>query len=403
MARYSFIVKRNSKVLAGVALVLGLALTQTASAADAATFLKWSMDRYATFKSFRATCLWTADYGEADPNPDRREIYFVKPNKFKVVSVNGDGRFVMTSVSNGKTLAEYTSAPDLATMSYTAPKSIATAGSMQMQHPMFCGSLLYKFFGGSASFDGLVNADKGKITFGPNEKAPNGELARVVKFYAVGSYGNTQVLIGKETGRVYRISYDSAGLHEFSGRTVTSITTEKYKNINTNALISEKTFVVDIPKNRTVTNAGASDRAAAPVPVGQKAPDFEVTSASGQKLKLSSLKGHVVLVDFWATWCPPCVKGLPITDKMHRLYASKGLKVITISGEARKTVMDFVAKQGYKFPVYLEKNQASEAYKVEAIPTLVIVDAKGRLSSYSVGLESEDEILRRLRKAGLKI
>lgn len=140
-----------------------------------------------------------------------------------------------------------------------------------------------------------------------------------------------------------------------------------------------------------------------PVPIGKKAPDITLTGLDGHKVKLSSLKGKVVMIDFWATWCPPCRKGLPITNKMHSKFASKGLKVFAVSNEDKKTVADFVKANKYTFPTFLDLNNAAgHTYGIQAIPTLVIVDAKGNLSSYSVGLEPESDVIANLKKAGLK-
>jgi thiol-disulfide isomerase/thioredoxin len=139
-----------------------------------------------------------------------------------------------------------------------------------------------------------------------------------------------------------------------------------------------------------------------PVPLGKMAPNFSVSRLDGSKVKLSSLRGKIVMVDFWATWCPPCRKGLPVTDKISQLYSKKGLVVLAISDEDRKTVADFIKTNGYKMPTYYGAGATQKKYGIAAIPTMVIIDAKGRLSSYSVGLEPESTVMANLRKAGLK-
>ena len=140
-----------------------------------------------------------------------------------------------------------------------------------------------------------------------------------------------------------------------------------------------------------------------PLPIGQPAPDAEFVGLDGQKVKLSSLKGKVVLIDFWATWCPPCREGLPVTDKLHRKYG-KDLVVLAVSDEDKETVSAFLKEFSYAFPPMLDSGaKAAEAYRVQAIPTTVIIDAKGNLSSYVVGLTPETAILGDLERAGLKL
>jgi len=139
------------------------------------------------------------------------------------------------------------------------------------------------------------------------------------------------------------------------------------------------------------------------VPVGQAAPEFEVASLTGETKRLSDLRGKVVLLDFWATWCPPCRKGLPETQQLHREFADKGLAVLAISDEDSKTVEPFLKQNSYSFPTYLDaKGAAGKIYKVEAIPTVVIITREGRLSAYMVGLQSPETIRAELKKAGLE-
>ncbi|HVT12965.1 MAG TPA: redoxin domain-containing protein [Fimbriimonadaceae bacterium] len=384
----------------------------TAKAGDAESFLKWSMDQCAALKSYEATVDWKMTDAHSS-----RKIFYVKPNKFKISS-DSQGQMTMTAVSNGAKLVEYTSDPSLPATSYGAPSTIFAANSMQMKHPMFDGSLFYQFFGGSSNFDHLVDKGKAKIEFGADEKGPGGEDARVVKFYGAETYGHVEALIGKKTGLVYRIQYDSEPLLDMmksdpeflktAGANPKLLTTEIFSDVKTNAPIPESTFDCTPPKGANLTDGGKSEgersvEPKAPVPVGKLAPDIEVTGLDGKKLKLSSLKGKIVMIDFWATWCPPCRASLPTTNKMHEKYASKGLQVVTVSDEDKDTVAKFVKDNRYTFPTFLDPgDKASKVYNVQAIPCLVIIDAQGNLSSYSVGLEPEENVLANLKKAGLK-
>lgn len=156
------------------------------------------------------------------------------------------------------------------------------------------------------------------------------------------------------------------------------------------------------PDVQQATEAPDSGDMSPPVPLGSAAPDAQLTGLDGKKLMLSSLKGRVVLIDFWATWCPPCRKSLPETNKLHAEFASKGLSVLAVSDEEKGTVAPFIKKAGYTFPTYLDTgDQANKTYKISGIPTVVVIDRKGNLAAYMVGLQSPEQIREELKKAGL--
>jgi len=126
---------------------------------------------------------------------------------------------------------------------------------------------------------------------------------------------------------------------------------------------------------------------------GMEAPDFTVTMLDGTKVKLSDLRGKVVLVNFWATWCPPCRQELTRvqTDIVDR-FAGRNFKFIPISrGEEREKVEAFMQEQGYKFPVGLDPEQ--DIYRLFAsnyIPRNFLIDKDGRVLRAGVGYEPEE-------------
>ncbi len=401
---------------APVLLILGSCGKPSNSANDdPVAFLKWSMDKYASAKTFHAECQWKVDYPdtEKDEPAAGRVFDYAKPNRFKVVSSQSQGMFTQTSVSDGKSLVEYGNSADTGAMTYPAPLDIATVDSMMMKHPMFGGTLLYQFFAGSSAYDSVVDSSKGKPTFGPTEKSPEGEEARIVKFTNKGTYGDVEMLIGKTTGLVYRIKYDSKGLQQalkdMGDQAPKDVkipdfnTYEVYSKMSTDAPIPDKTFDVTLPKGVKPMEPASAPESEAPVPIGKPAPDIEVTTLEGKDVKLSSLRGHPVLIDFWATWCGPCREGLPITNKMHEEFSKKGLVVLAVSDEDKDTVAKFINENKYTFQTCLDANAAAaKVYKVTGIPTTVVVDAKGNLVAYQMGLEPEAALRESLAKAGIK-
>jgi thiol-disulfide isomerase/thioredoxin/predicted negative regulator of RcsB-dependent stress response len=118
-----------------------------------------------------------------------------------------------------------------------------------------------------------------------------------------------------------------------------------------------------------------------------QAPEFQLADLGGKTVKLSDLRGQVVVLDFWGTWCPPCREELPHIQALHASYAGRGVRVIGMNYEqpeedaARmRLVRDFVASNNYTFPVLVDHEfTAGEAYGIEAFPTVVVVDKTGRI------------------------
>ena len=128
------------------------------------------------------------------------------------------------------------------------------------------------------------------------------------------------------------------------------------------------------------------------------APDFTLDSLHGDAVTLSALAGQVIVLDFWATWCSPCVEGLDHLQQMHERYADEGLVVLAINvGEDREEAAEFVADHGYTFTVLLDADgRVSDAYGVQAIPHTLIVDREGEVH-HTPGFPDEiEDTLRRL-------
>lgn len=124
--------------------------------------------------------------------------------------------------------------------------------------------------------------------------------------------------------------------------------------------------------------------------VGQAAPDFALRDLQGKQCDLQSLRGRVVLLDFWASWCPPCRLEMPILEKLHREFKDQGVVVIAINLEGPEEAGDFLQENGYTFTTLLdESSQVAQRYGVAAIPTMLMIDGAGQIIARHVGLQSE--------------
>jgi thiol-disulfide isomerase/thioredoxin len=118
------------------------------------------------------------------------------------------------------------------------------------------------------------------------------------------------------------------------------------------------------------------------------APDFALQSLQGDTLRLSSLKGKVVLVDFWATWCGPCKAELPHLVDLYGKYKDKGLEIVGIADDPseRADVAPFVKRAGLPYPVvYGEPSVGQRFGGIIGYPTLFVVDRKGQVVKKFIG------------------
>ena len=137
---------------------------------------------------------------------------------------------------------------------------------------------------------------------------------------------------------------------------------------------------------------------------GQPASDFILeTLTDGKPVQLSSLKGRVVLLDFWATWCGPCRRWLPIVEKAHRDYAAKGLSVFAVNErETESKVRAYLGQQKLDLPVLMDRSGAvGSTYRASSIPLTVVVGRDGNVLRVMVGLHEAEDLEDVLREAGI--
>jgi peroxiredoxin len=131
--------------------------------------------------------------------------------------------------------------------------------------------------------------------------------------------------------------------------------------------------------------------------------DFTLKDTTGKAWTFSELRGKVVLVNFWATWCPPCRKEMPDLETLSERFSAKGFVVLGISDEKAAKVGPFVRERRISFPVLLDPGRkVNEMFVVEGIPKTFVYDREGKLVAQSIDMRTQKQFLKMLGKAGLE-
>jgi len=137
--------------------------------------------------------------------------------------------------------------------------------------------------------------------------------------------------------------------------------------------------------------------------VNQAAPDFALTTLTGESVRLSELKGRVVAVNFWATWCGPCRLEMPLLQTYADRYP-QDLTVLAVNdAEPIEKVQPYVDDLGLSFPILLdEKELVTRLYRVRGFPTTIFIDRDGKIRYQHLGLLMEDQLRGYLTELGIE-
>lgn len=137
--------------------------------------------------------------------------------------------------------------------------------------------------------------------------------------------------------------------------------------------------------------------------IGKKAPDFTLKDINNRPFNLSSLRGKVVILNFWATWCPPCRAEMPSLNNLYREFRNRGLEVVAISTDRSSSVIeDYISKNPIDFTVLIDTdNRVSRQFKVFSIPTTFLIDRNGTIIERYLGEENwtSPEIKKKIKEA----
>lgn len=123
------------------------------------------------------------------------------------------------------------------------------------------------------------------------------------------------------------------------------------------------------------------------------APDFRLANRAGGEVTLAGLRGQVVMINFWASWCAPCRQEFPVLDQIYAKYKPMGFTLVGINVESERADAErFLGTQRVSFPILFDpKNTVSGSYGVKAMPTTVLVDRQGRVRWQHMAYKPGDE------------
>jgi thiol-disulfide isomerase/thioredoxin len=120
--------------------------------------------------------------------------------------------------------------------------------------------------------------------------------------------------------------------------------------------------------------------------------DWTVKSLAGQDFKMADTKGKVVFLNFWATWCPPCVAEMPTIQQLHEKLKDEGVVLVCISNEETSKVSQFVKEKGLTFPIYTIHGAPPAVFKTRGIPATFILSPDGKIAFRHIGSAKWDDV-----------
>ena len=130
---------------------------------------------------------------------------------------------------------------------------------------------------------------------------------------------------------------------------------------------------------------------------------WQLQDLDGKTVNLADFKGKVVILDFWATWCPPCRKEMPDLEALYERFQSRGLVILGISDEEAAKVEPFTRERKVTFPVLLDPDRkVNDLFVVNGIPKSFVYDREGKFVAQSIDMRTQKQFLEMLGKAGIQ-
>ncbi len=162
-------------------------------------------------------------------------------------------------------------------------------------------------------------------------------------------------------------------------------------NIVTGIEVDADTFMVDTPQGTSLELMGR--RPPSPFGVGDIAPDWTLKDGDGVEHSMTDYRGQLVVLDFWASWCPHCKNAMPAMQRLHDDYKDRGVAILGINCRERVGVdpVEFVRESGFDYPILVDGGTVAPRYRVQDIPAFFVIGPDGRLLYRSSGFGAAQE------------
>jgi TonB family protein len=388
------------------------------TAPDAKAILKQVAETYKNLRSYHFEGRYTLEQVTESiglKDEFKREELFVtaaiKPDRSRIESKNT--HISVTSISDGKAKWLYAPGPNEYTKTEEGPVRLVTGGPVKDSVPMAHLANATNLLAGYSRFDDRLGVAKiiGEETLEIGGRRSDCFVIEAYYFPAsTGSQTNTltrKLWIDKSRNIVLREIKNTEAKMPW-GRTIHSKMTYIFTVATVGEPIPETLFTFVPPEGaKEVAELMPSPQPSAtprpaitprpdttPRPVasghadliGKDAIAFALEDLDGNRVDLQTLKGKVALLDFWASWCGPCVAELPHIEKLHKDFKDRGLVVLGVNNEDVEVAREFVKRKGYTFTtLFDEEREVTRKYGVSGIPQVFIIDREGKVKWHALG------------------
>lgn len=174
---------------------------------------------------------------------------------------------------------------------------------------------------------------------------------------------------------------------------VNLIDTLLFSEIETDEPLKPNAFILDKPNGYTEQRISKTMPKEKSLPIGSQAPEWSLLNQQGDRISSEKLKGKILLLDFWYSTCGPCLKSMPVIQRIHEKYKDQGVIVIGMNSREKKTsnAINFMKNYNYTYMLGLEADNVANAFFIDSYPTTYVIDAEGKVLYKEIGFDDSTE------------